>query len=345
MSAIINPPAKTGLIGFPVEKSLLPALYNAAYDQFDLNWRYHLYPAASSRDFDRLFAELSVDESCAGLSVTLPYQRAAAEAVTSAGGMLVDTAQDVGALTLVSLVYHGTPLAQQSTSTETLPGKQAALVDKNEVSPPWVSLLGYNLDGAGLVASLRRRTDLHLVGARVVIYGTGATSASFCLALAAAGASEVTVVSRHSARARDFVANLSASFCKQQPDGTFRGLGDTDEVLLRSTLEEATLLIDATSTGTYPDDLALLSTNRISPQHTVLDVVYGQGQTQLLRAARAAGARAFDGLDMMVETAALGFSLWCEASRIQPVPNNAAVFDVMMKAARAELQRRELIAP
>ncbi len=65
--------------------------------------------------------------------------------------------------------------------------------------------------------------------------------------------------------------------------------------------------------------------DNIRRDHIVFDVVYGQRPTKPLEQARAIGARAVDGLGMLVWQAALAFELWT---------GQAAPLDVMRSAAR-----------
>jgi shikimate dehydrogenase len=74
----------------------------------------------------------------------------------------------------------------------------------------------------------------------------------------------------------------------------------------------------------------------LTPQHTVLDVVYGHGETALLQGAWAAGAKAFDGLGMLVEQAALTIEIWARAQGMELVAPRV----VMEQAARANLAAR-----
>ncbi len=63
-----------------------------------------------------------------------------------------------------------------------------------------------------------------------------------------------------------------------------------------------------------------------------MDLVYHPVETPLLTAARARGARAIDGVGMLVHQGALAFRLW---TRVEPP------IDVMNRAARAALGQRE----
>ncbi len=74
-------------------------------------------------------------------------------------------------------------------------------------------------------------------------------------------------------------------------------------------LDKAELIVNATSVGFASDDLPL-DPAVLHPEHLVADLVYHPLDTALLRAARDAGARTFDGLGMLVHQAALQQQLW-----------------------------------
>ena len=89
------------------------------------------------------------------------------------------------------------------------------------------------------------------------------------------------------------------------------------------TQEPADLLVNCTAVGL--DDPDASPVERIA-WPVVVDLVYGDRETALIRAARAAGAATVDGLEILVRQGALSFSRWTGA----PAP-----LDVMRAAARA----------
>jgi shikimate 5-dehydrogenase len=68
----------------------------------------------------------------------------------------------------------------------------------------------------------------------------------------------------------------------------------------------------------------------------VLDVVYGHGETALIREARKAGATGIDGLGMLIEQAALTIEIW---ARAQGAPVEAPRAVMRQAAQRAKAQR------
>jgi shikimate dehydrogenase len=84
--------------------------------------------------------------------------------------------------------------------------------------------------------------------------------------------------------------------------------------------------------GVAAADRALpLAADLLRPGHVVVDLVYDPVDTGLLEAARAAGARAVDGVGMLVHQAAHAFTLWTGLE---------APVGVMERAAREALDQK-----
>jgi len=74
-------------------------------------------------------------------------------------------------------------------------------------------------------------------------------------------------------------------------------------------LREVDLLVNATPIGTGSDEMPV-PTELLRPDLAVLDLVYRPSPTRLVREARAVGADARDGAEVLLRQAALSFSLW-----------------------------------
>jgi shikimate dehydrogenase len=159
-------------------------------------------------------------------------------------------------------------------------------------------LVGHNTDGDGLVASLRTDDGIDPAGMRCVVLGAGGAARSVVRGLTGAGAAEVVVVNRTRDRA-DAAAGLA---------GAVGRVGTEADVAL------ADLVVNATSVGMGADDGAHgplpVAAARLGPDQVVVDLVYLPLRTPLLRAAAAQGARAIDGLGMLVHQAAVAVELW-----------------------------------
>ncbi len=135
---------------------------------------------------------------------------------------------------------------------------------------------------------------------------------SLAIVLGAGGAARAAVEALTLLKARVVVANRNearaqTAFAGQV--GTILPLEDSDD--LKSSLEQADVLINATSAGMgQPDQGPLPSGCRLHPDLLVCDLVYAPLNTFLLREAAAEGCRTVDGLEFLVAQAADSFRLW-----------------------------------
>ena len=179
------------------------------------------------------------------------------------------------------------------------------------------TLLGATTDGEGCVAAL-----LHhgAVLDHVVVVGAGATARAVIAACVGRGA-QVTCINRNPERAADAVAVGESIVAGSTRYGTIADVA------------RATVLVNTTPlgmTGVAPDEMPV-PPDVVHGGLVVLDAVYHPLDTPLLRAAREIGARAVDGLDMLVAQAVLQQALWLGRR-----PDHS----VMRSAALAELDRR-----
>lgn len=83
------------------------------------------------------------------------------------------------------------------------------------------------------------------------------------------------------------------------------------------------LIVNASSIG-LKDDAMPLDPTLLPRDATILDLVYRPGETHFVRAARQHGARAADGLGMLVEQGALAFETW-----FGMIPNRALMWEAL----------------
>jgi shikimate dehydrogenase len=154
-----------------------------------------------------------------------------------------------------------------------------------------------NTDGAGLIADLTGNLAFTLRGAHILLVGAGGAARGVIAPLLAASPARLVVANRN----HDKAVELAERFAHLGP-------------IAAAALEAIpgapyTLVINATSASTKGEALAL-APGIIAPGVLAYDMAYGAGAKAFVERARAAGARASDGLGMLVEQAAESFFLW-----------------------------------
>ena len=186
-----------------------------------------------------------------------------------------------------------------------------------------------NTDGKGCVAYLQR-CGTQFSDARVVVCGTGPTSLAIMHACAEAGASCVTLLGRNAAKAQGMIGAYSERAGANLPDTVFSA-GSYDENA--DDIADAAIIVDATPLGMNPGDPAPFDTKLLTVGQTVLDVVYGHGESTLLHMARAAGCRAYDGAGMLVAQAVETVKDIADITGEFSIPGSIDLFEVMAQAA------------
>jgi shikimate dehydrogenase len=159
------------------------------------------------------------------------------------------------------------------------------------------TLWGDNTDVAGVDAAVGA-----LVGGRVpaspvvALLGAGGSAAAVLAAAERWSGAEVRVWSRSPARARSLAERFPA---------VARAVATPAAALV-----DATLVVNATPLGIAPTDPFPVEPAAVPPAATVLDLVYRPGETAWVRAMRAAGHPAADGLKMLVAQGAAAFERW-----------------------------------
>jgi len=297
---------RLGLIGYPLEHSLSPALHQAALRATGLQGEYHLYPIPPdpnrSSMIQELLGRLRIGE-IHGLNVTVPLK----QAVIPFMDRLTHAAQSVGAVNTIYLSDGG--------------------------------LVGENTDAPGFWADLMRQ---HIPRknsfASALVLGAGGAARAVVYALIQAGW-QVMVAARRLEQAQELVASLSQSVVgevrprpAQRTSGNRFGLQAArlrSDAMARVLPADLALIVNATPLGLFPQiyispwpfDLAF-------PKGAfVYDLVYNPAETPLMRQARQEGLPTSNGLGMLVEQAALAFECWTG----MPAPREAMRETIMEK--------------
>jgi len=162
-----------------------------------------------------------------------------------------------------------------------------------------------NTDAGGLLRALPTSS----AGQRALVLGAGGAARAVVWALLREGAG-VDVWNRTELRARHLCEELGG------------------EPVTTPSKSPYDLIVNSTAVGLGGEDPFAelpLDPDAFAPGQTVVDMVYGDEPTELLRAAESAGATAVDGIEILVQQGALSLEIW--TGRKPPL-------DVMRAAAR-----------
>lgn len=161
-------------------------------------------------------------------------------------------------------------------------------------------IAAHNTDAAGIVAALPRSP----AGVRALVLGAGGSARAAVWGLREAGAL-VSVWNRTPARAAALAAELGVEHA-EDPAGRFGLVVNATTV----GLAEASAADGAAGEAGVSALKALpIAADAVSAE-VVMDLVYGISETQLVRAARAAGAEVVDGIEVLVRQGAESLRIW-----------------------------------
>lgn len=302
-------PHTLGLVGHPVGHSKSAALYTAAYERLNLPWVYKTVDAPCE-DKARQTVQ---NQDYYSLNITTPYK---------------------------SLAFK---LASAHAATAKLAQGANIVVRKND------ALLAFNTDGQGCISYLER-TGFSCAGKRVVICGSGVTACAIMHAAALAGSAALCLVSRKDEVSHQVLSaytqrltHLATTAVDVAPaNPTYRTLQQILHHAIFSSgsyesaqgaFDSADLVINATPLGMVSTDKAPFDTGLLHAGQVVFDVVYGHGETALLREAKQVGCLAYNGEGMLCAQALACLHITCDVSGIEVEASENELFTLMAKAA------------
>lgn len=270
-------PVRLGVLGHPVAHSLSPKMQNAALQEAGLDMRYAAFDIAPDEleKALRLLPKLNF----IGANVTIPHKAAAVRVVDEVD----EFASKAGAI--------------------------------NTVKVDGGKLIGSNTDGQGFARAVRSEFAVDLRDLRVLLLGAGGGAGrSIALQCAMEGCERLVLVNRTHEKAQELAAELKSYFTDVRVAGPVPRLEAVrwDEHALRLQVANSDLLVNASSLGMRRSDPPLVSAAVLAPHLMVYDTIYAPGRTALLTAASEAGARAANGLSMLLQQGALAFETWFE---------------------------------
>ena len=283
----IEPPIRLGVFGDPVEHSRSPQMQNAAlkHEKIDMQYaRFHILPDQLPEALNRVRAFEFV-----GLNLTLPHKVIAPEMVDR----IDDDAKQIDAINVIKIENGKTH--------------------------------GFNTDGRGFARAIREEFSVDLRDLRVMILGAGGAARAIALECAKSRCERLVIANGTFEKGERLADKLRNFFEGPKVFGPVPRLQAIpwEEAAFQFQIANIDLIVNATPVGLNRGDASPISSRLLAPHLMVYDTIYSSARTPLVSAAIEAGARAVNGLSMLLHQGALAFEIWFE---------RAAPIEVMKKA-------------
>ena len=262
----------TGLLGTPVKHSISPLMHNESFRQLGLDFVYLCFDVGEEQ-LETAVAGLKA-AGIAGFNLTMPCKNRMAQLCDE----LSPAASLIGA---VNTVVHSD-------------GK----------------LTGHNTDGIGFWRSAEE-AGFSVPDKTVTLMGMGGAATAIAVQAALDGVKELNIFARPTSRFWNRAVTLTDSL-NQQTSSQVRLFEQQDTTALKHALDTSDLLVNGTSVGMAPHTEATIlpDVSLLHPELTVADVIYNPRETLLLRQAKEAGCKTFNGMYMLLYQGAASFELW-----------------------------------
>ena len=293
----ISPPARLSVFGDPVSHSLSPQLHNPALQALGIDARY-IRVHVAEHDFSKALRHIK-ERGFVGTNCTIPLKFAALEACD-----------------------HVDQLALKLGAVNTISFEEGRI-------------FGSNSDGPGFLRAIREAFAIDAHDLRIMILGAGGGAGRAVTVQCALEAPERLVLVN---RTREKAESLRAEIAPMLEDEMIHAASSRVKVVewsdegLESELGNIDLIVNATSLGMKRSDPALIPTHLLQPHHLVYDMVYSPQRTRLVIDAESAGARAANGLSMLLHQGAISFETWF---------NREAPLETMRSCLKAALGAQE----
>ena len=263
-------------------------MQNAGIAALGLNWRYLAFEVHPDDLRSAIVGAKAMNYL--GLNLTVPHKLLAVDMVDA----LDKSAKIWGAVNTIR--FEG-----KDSSGEWRPLREFA------DAPRVTRSHGFNTDAEAITRSLQEDLQVNLRGGKVLLLGAGGAGRTAALKLASEGVSDLFLINRTRSKAEEIAGEIK----RRHPDTAVR---------IGYPATEVDLAINATSIGLNPNDTLPFDERQFSlgKAKAVYDMVYRPAETPLLRAAKAAGCHAANGISMLLYQGAKALEIW--AGQAAPVP-------------------------
>ncbi|MBI1823663.1 MAG: shikimate dehydrogenase [Nitrospirae bacterium] len=255
------------IIGHPVSHSLSPQMHEAAFKKLNLNYRYLSFEISPLNLKNGIQALKNL--GFRGFNVTLPFK----EKIMPFLDQISPEAKMIGAVNTV-LIENG-------------------------------KLKGFNTDGAGFLASLKKKWNFSAKARTAVILGAGGAARAVAIQLCLEKIKVIGIANRTAENGMKLKKTLNRYF----PGIKVVSLSLHDPELKKLILN-SDLLVNTTSVGLFPGEPSPIPSHYFHAKLKVCDLIYNPPSTAFLKAARKRRCSVINGAGMLLFQGALAFQIW-----------------------------------
>ena len=306
-----------GLIGNPVGHTISPLIQNTAAADTGIDLVYVPFHVHGWQTAEKESAEKSNAVVVNGASTVDPVPAKSDRSAISDSDALSRAVQGAYALNLlglnVTVPYKNAvipflssvdPLAEKIGAVNTLVRDEAA-----------GGYRGYNTDIIGMHQTFTS-AGISLKGCKIVLIGAGGAARAAGFLCASEGAAAIHILNRHLEKAATLGTAIHEAFPETTVTwDTMENAGSTADIL--ADRDRNLIAIQCTSVGLSPNvrvsplpDTDAVREGLLRHIYFALDVIYNPEETAFIKAVKAAGGEAVNGLAMLVYQGTASFELW-----------------------------------
>ena len=269
-----QPAIRLGVFGDPVAHSLSPQMQNAALKHCKIDMQYGRFHIRANELRSALHVLTELD--FIGVSLTVPHKIAAVNHIDDVD----ESARGLGAVNTIK-------------------------IDNGK-------LRGFNTDGRGFSRAIREEFSVDLRDLRVMVLGAGGAGRAVAMQCAKESCERLVIANRTFEKAKLLATELQDFFTGPKVFGPVPRLQAIpwEEATIRFQIGNVDLIVNATPLGLNRADTSPIPARLLAPHVMVYDTVYSSNRTPFVSAAIEAGARAANGLSMLLHQGALAFEAW-----------------------------------
>lgn len=183
---------------------------------------------------------------------------------------------------------------------------------------------GYNTDGYGLSRGIEIELGTQITGSPIVLLGAGGAARAAAIQAIESRCASLAIVNRNQERLARLISEIAP--LARQAKIPLQAIAPQDA----NELPKRCILVNATSLGLKASDPTPIPPESIPAEAACFDMIYNPPETTLMKAVRAQGNRAGNGLAMLVHQGAKSLEIWT---------NTPPPADIMQTAATRAMQQ------